>query len=221
METQFKKTGKFHLDFFFEGERNEAFSAKLEKYLQKMKTYFPFLDELQLKISSRNTFPHSAGIASSASFMSAVAMTLCSMEQYPHCRRITNDLRKKASYMARLGSGSASRSVFPKLAGWGWHPDLENSSDEFAVGAALQLHPKMKDIRDAVIIVDASPKKVSSSKGHELMKGHFLAENRVQQASANFAQLLNALKQGDWDSFSTVVENEALSLHAMMQNFIR
>ncbi len=216
LDVEFRKSGKYQLDFFFEGERNEAFAAKLGKYLHKMKAFFPFLNNLQLRINSRNSFPHSAGIASSASFMSAVAMMLCSLEQYPDSNRITQSLRQKASFMARLGSGSASRSVFPSLAAWGRHPVVENSSDEFAVETASRLHPEMKNMHDAVIIVDSTPKKVSSSKGHELMNGHFLAENRLQQAFANFASVMDALEQGNWETFITVVENEALSLHAMM-----
>jgi hypothetical protein len=72
-------------------------------------------------MQTRNSFPHSAGIASSASAMSALALCLCSIEKQffgtLHRQKVSS--YQKASYIARLGSGSACRSVYPKLAVWG------------------------------------------------------------------------------------------------------
>lgn len=211
--------GKF--DFYFEDKPAPEFSKRVEKYLKKMEIFFPFLRDIYLKFNSRNTFPHSAGIASSASFMSALSLTLCSLENFTQMSNQPDwNFLRKASFMARLGSGSASRSVFGKMAAWGVHPYLSASSDEFAISLeslAEQLPWKMKD---AVVIVDSSPKKVSSSRGHELMNGHFFAENRIQQATANMAQLLDVFKIQNWRAMAEIIENEALSLHAMMLSSI-
>ena len=64
------------LEFYFEGKENPAFKAKIEKYLNENRRYFSFLNNLDLKIESYNSFPHSSGIASSASSMSALIMCL-------------------------------------------------------------------------------------------------------------------------------------------------
>ena len=66
----------FSFDFYFEGKENQSFKNKIEKFLIENKEYFSFLDGLHLKIESRNSFPHSSGIASSASSMSALIMCL-------------------------------------------------------------------------------------------------------------------------------------------------
>ena len=55
------------MDFYFEGKENQAFKSKIEKYLNENKEYFTFLNGLHLNIESHNSFPHSSGIASSAS----------------------------------------------------------------------------------------------------------------------------------------------------------
>jgi len=55
------------LDFTFHGEENEAFRAKMIKFLESILPIFPFLNQLHLRVRSGNSFPHSAGIASSAS----------------------------------------------------------------------------------------------------------------------------------------------------------
>ncbi len=71
------------LDFFFEGQAQPAFAQKIVKFLGALATeeILPFLTQFHLTIHSANSFPHSAGIASSASSMSALALCLCSMEQ--------------------------------------------------------------------------------------------------------------------------------------------
>ena len=67
------------IDFLFEGKKNELFEQKIVKFLNSINKYFSFLSKLHLKIESKNSFPHSAGIASSASSMSALALCLCSI----------------------------------------------------------------------------------------------------------------------------------------------
>jgi len=68
------------IEYYFDSQRNIDFERKIIDYLDKITTYLPFLKKLDLKIFSQNTFPHSAGIASSASSFSALALCLCSME---------------------------------------------------------------------------------------------------------------------------------------------
>ena len=76
----FEKADRFGFQFFFEGKENPAFGAKIEKFLLENQSFFPFINQLNLKVESRNTFPHSSGIASSASSMSAFVMCLLEIE---------------------------------------------------------------------------------------------------------------------------------------------
>ena len=209
----------FELDFIFEGERNPVFANRLKSFLESLTGEFPFLLNFLLKIESKNSFPHSAGIASSASAMSALALCLCDLEQ-----KITgtNDYGdsffKKSSHISRLGSGSAARSVYGGFTVWGEHKDVVGSSDEYAVPLSFEPHKIFSEIKNTILIVDASVKKVSSSVGHHLMKGHPFADARFEQAATNLSDLLQAIKSGNWDDFSRITENEALSLHAMMMS---
>ena len=71
-------------------------------------------------------------------------------------------------------------------------------------------------MRDTILIVNNKEKPVSSSEGHKRMIGHPFAEARIKQARKNTADLLDAIKNGDKRTFMRIVENEALTLHALM-----
>ena len=116
------------LDFFFEKKPNDAFRNKMLKFLESIVDVFPFLTQFHLTVHSYNSFPHSTGIASSASAMSALATCLCSLEKELFgTLESSDDFLQKSSFIARLGSGSASRSVYPHLAIWGESEAAEGS----------------------------------------------------------------------------------------------
>lgn len=205
------------ISFLFEGEENPSFQNKIQVFLNSIQEQFPFLKELHLDIESKNSFPHSTGIASSASSMSALALCLCQME-----RSITGQLEeeedflRKASIIARLGSGSACRSVFPYLGLWGELSQVANSSNEYAIPVYHDVAPIFKTFRDSILIVSATEKSVSSRAGHALMEGNPYAEARYQQANQHILEILDAMKSGDMEKWGNIVEKEALTLHALM-----
>ena len=215
---QYEKSEHFGFQFFFEGKENPAFGAKIEKFLLDYQVFFPFINQLNLKVESRNTFPHSSGIASSASSMSAFVMCLLEIERSLSLSkgRPIDMVLRKASYFSRLASGSAARSVFPKMALWGATPYYKGSSDEYAVSLADDIHPIFKTYHDSILIVSGETKSVSSRAGHALMEGNPYASARYAQANENIKNLLAALKSGDLDTFINITESEALQLHALM-----
>ena len=134
-----------------------------------------------------------------------------------HCRSIEELINlQKASYFSRLASGSAARSVFPKMALWGATECFNGSSDEFAVSLENDIHPVFKSFHDSILIVSGETKSVSSRAGHALMEGNPYALARYSQANENIKNLLVALKSGDLDTFINITESEALQLHALM-----
>ena len=102
------------LTFTFEGKENKAFGDKITAFLTRLLPTHPYLGQLTFNLSSTNTFPHSAGIASSASSMSALALCICTLENRLFQNMNEVETLKKASYLARLGSGSACRSRNPR-----------------------------------------------------------------------------------------------------------
>ena len=120
-----KKEGSdFSFDVYFEGEKNEAFEPKIQTFFERIEAYVPFLRDFHFKIDTSNTFPHSSGIASSASGMSALALCLMSIEKQLGVAHNTDFFNKKASFLARLGSGSACRSIEGELVVWGQNKSL-------------------------------------------------------------------------------------------------
>ncbi len=198
------------LRYLFHGKENELFRQRVVKFADKYKEHFAVLKDHAVVIDSSNSFPHSTGIASSASAFGAISLALLSASEGVH-----EDFFQKASYLSRLASGSACRSMFGNYAEWGKLKGLQGSSDEFAIPLS-HIHDNFLDMRDAILIVDDEPKKVSSSAGHALMHGHWYAGKRFEQANAHCAEMSQILMQGDFERFITIIEQEALALHAMM-----
>ncbi|MBT5094336.1 MAG: diphosphomevalonate decarboxylase [Halobacteriovoraceae bacterium] len=202
------------VNFKFEGEENKNFALKISNYIEALTDDYSSLKGLSLDISSKNTFPHSAGIASSASSMAALGLCLSSiLKQLGH----TGSLQE-ASSLARLGSGSACRSLYEGWTLWGETEALKESSNEYAtpLKGLIPIHPNFENIQDSVLVVTSKPKPVSSRVGHALMHNHPYAEARFKRAVENTSALFEALTEGSWEKFGSIVEAEALDLHAMM-----
>ena len=209
----YEASDRFGLHFRFDGRENPEFQTKIAEFLKNQMSVFPFLNGMELHINSHNTFPHSSGIASSASSMSALVMCLLDIEREVNGGVI--DLQK-ASCLSRLASGSACRSVFPKMALWGATEALNGSSDNYAVSLENEIHPVFKTYHDSILIVSDAKKAVSSRAGHALMDTNPYAGTRYAVANRNIADLLIALKTGDLEAFIKITESEAMQLHALM-----
>ena len=206
----------FNFEVYFEGKKKEDFKPKIQKFFERIDKYVPFLKDFDFVIKSRNSFPHSSGIASSASGMSALALCIMSIEKELNPEISNEYFNKKASFLARLGSGSACRSIEGELIVWGNHSEIEGSSNLFGVKYPYKIHENFKNFHDTILLVDEGEKQVSSTVGHKLMHNHPFAEQRFKQANDNISKISEVLKNGDLKQFITIVESEALSLHAMM-----
>lgn len=214
--TKKEDNNNFSFDLLFEGQPKESFRPKIEKFFERIAIYLPFLKEYHFTIDTQNTFPHSSGIASSASGMAALAVNLMSVERLLNPDMTNDYFNQKASFLARLGSGSACRSVKGSVVVWGEHDQIAGSSDLFGVEFPVQVHDVFKTYQDTILLVDKGEKQVSSTLGHDLMHGHPYAERRFAQAHENLSAIKNALVEGNIDDFIKITESEALTLHAMM-----
>ena len=210
-----KATEKVSYDFRFEGASAPQFHPKLDAFFARILPYAPLLAGHHLQIASENSFPHSSGIASSASAMAALALCIMDIEAAVNPSISPAYFFQKASFLARLGSGSAARSIAGPLVYWGEHSDYAGSSNLFGLPLD-EVHPDFKTYQDTILLVDRGHKKVSSTLGHQLMEGHPFATARFDQAQQNMARLKGIINTGALDDFVDLVETEALSLHAMM-----
>lgn len=211
-----KESSTFEFAVFFEGNRMPAFEPKIKKFMERIVEYQPFLLAYDFEIHTENSFPHSSGIASSASGMSALALCLMSLEQRIDPSIDVIQFNKKASFLARLGSGSAARSIEGPLVVWGLHEQITGSNDLYGIRYPFKVHKVFMDYQDTVLLVDKGVKQVSSTLGHGLMENHPYSSARFDQAHAHLSQLIQVLETGDLDNFNRIVEKEALALHAMM-----
>ena len=211
----FKSGEKFSVKTFLAGKEETKFSEKIEKYFRNIEKYLPWILQGSFVIETENTFPHSSGIASSASGFGAIAKCLMEMDREFSGKDFFD--AKKASFLARLGSGSACRSVYDGLVVWGDVNEVKGSSDLYAVKYPdEEIHPIFRDFNDYVLLIHEGQKSVSSTVGHGLMNTNPYAERRFQEARENFVPMKEILKSGDLQAFMKLVEHEALTLHAMM-----
>jgi diphosphomevalonate decarboxylase len=155
------------------------------------------------RVTSRNNFPQGSGLASSASAFAA--LTVAANEALG----LGLDARGM-SIQARMGSGSAARSLF---GGWVlWHAGT-TSEQSFAEQVA---GPEHLEVVDLVAVVSAAHKKVGSTEGHALADTSPLHAGRVQAVPGWLQQSLEALRRRDLAALGSIAERDALAMHAVM-----
>ncbi|KEY20305.1 diphosphomevalonate/mevalonate 3,5-bisphosphate decarboxylase family protein [Kaistella antarctica] len=216
-ELEFVANEPFSVQTFLAGKEELKFAGKIDKYFRNIEQYLPWILKGKYIIKTENTFPHSSGIASSASGFGAIAKCLMALDE-TFVGKVNDDTSlRKASFLARLGSGSACRSLYDGMVVWGETKEVAESSDLFAVRYPNEeIHPIFRSFNDWVLLIHEGEKSVSSTVGHGLMNTNPYAERRFQEAHENFAILKTILKEGNMTAFIKLVEHEALTLHAMM-----
>jgi diphosphomevalonate decarboxylase len=217
IDYRIKNNNEPTFEFFFNKLPQPSFEPKLINFFKFAFERFSILTNYHFKISSSNTFPHSAGIASSASSMSALA--LCITQINKEVTKLDETLNLlDAGELARLGSGSACRSVYGGWTLWGMHDAITESSDNYAIELNDKVNPVFKNYADTILVIDENKKSVSSTAGHQLMNNHPYKQGRLEQAKRNIDLTIEALTNGDTQLFNSVCEEEALSLHALMMS---
>ena len=209
------RSDTFDFEIYLDDVIKPDFKPKIETFFNRIEDKVPFLKDFSFEIRTSNSFPHSSGIASSASGLSALSLCITSLAKELKYE-LDTDFFQFASTLSRLGSGSACRSVYGKLAEWGVHKDYKDSSDLYAVPYNEDVHSIFETFQDYILLIDKGEKQVSSTAGHGLMNNHPFARERFHQANSNMSKMKYILKSGDLFEFGSLVESEALTLHSMM-----
>jgi len=151
----------------------------------------------QAWVASRNDFPAATGLASSSSAFAA--LTLAATQ----AAGLSLD-EVRLSRLARLGSGSACRSVPAGFALW----EMEE--------AHQVAPPEHWDLRDLVAIVTGQAKAVSSHDGHALAPTSPLYAARLAAVVGWLAAVEDGLARRDLAAMGPAVEADALAMHAVM-----
>jgi diphosphomevalonate decarboxylase len=155
------------------------------------------------RVESRNNFPSGAGLASSASGFAALALAATAAAGLQ-----LNEA--ELSRLARLGSGSACRSVPGGFVEWMLGDD-DRSSYAYSIAPADHW-----DLRDVVALIDVEHKAVGSTEGHAVADTSPLQAARVATAADRLAQARSAVLARDFSALAEVVELDSLMMHAVM-----
>src|SRR5690606_4097168 len=148
VSTKVQTAKEFSFEIFLDGASKPDFAPKIETFFKRVQIYLPFVNAYHFKIQTTNSFPHSSGIASSASGMSALALCFMSMENSLVPNMDQEYFYKKSSFLSRLGSGSASRSIEGPLMVFGEHQDIAESSNLYGIKYQGELHKNFKNYQD-------------------------------------------------------------------------
>jgi diphosphomevalonate decarboxylase len=153
-------------------------------------------------VKSRNNFPHSAGIASSAS--SFAALTICAFNAMGEIQNSTPPSPEEMSRVSRLASGSSCRSFFSPWCFW----EGEN---------ARKIDIKIDDLMHDLLLVNGGLKAVSSGEAHRLVKSSLLFPERAQRAKIRLEKLMKSMNDGDWSGAHQLCWEEFWDMHALFE----
>jgi len=159
------------------------------------------------RVASENNFPTAAGIASSASGFAALA---CAAADAAGMEASS----KQLSLFARMGSGSACRSVIGGFAEWRMGRKADGS-DSYAVQVAPASH--WPSLRNVIAITDAGRKMVGSDAGMQLtVSGSALYKERLRKMPWLIREMKGAILSRDLPSFLSLAMKESSNMHAVM-----
>ena len=153
-------------------------------------------------ISSQFFFPPDSGLASSAASFAALAAAATKAAGL-------NLAEKDLSRLARLGSGSAARSIPPGFVEWSAG---SSDVDSFSVSIAP---PDYWDLLDSIIIVNRSPKQYPSLEGHRLAHSSILQKSRVEDAPRRLDICRSAILNRDFSALAEIAELDSNLLHTV------
>lgn len=160
--------------------------------------------DMPARVVTKNTFPKGAGAAASASGFAALTVAAFAAAGI-------SASEKELTIFARLGSGSACRSIPDGFVIW----EKGYSSD---TSYARSLHPsEYWDIRDLLVIVDSGMKKISTTDGMKNVATSPKLTSRLSSIPGRMERLVCALGEKKFSEFGQVVEEDCLDMHAVMQ----
>ena len=156
------------------------------------------------KVVTRNSFPKGAGSAASASGFAALTVAAFRAAQ-------TVLTEKELTIVARLGSGSACRSIPDGFVLWEKGTDSESSF-------ARSVYPSTYwDLSDLLVIVDRRMKKVPTSEGMESVSTSPKLPARLAAVPRRLTALLDAFERKDIVLLGRIIEEDCLDMHEVMQ----
>lgn len=159
--------------------------------------------KLFAQVVSKNSFPKGSGLASSASGFAALTLAAASALNL-------NLSEKELTTVARLGSGSASRSIPGGFVKWEKGTNHKNSY-------AYSIHPKNYwGINIIAVVLSNFEKNTGSTEGHSTAVTSPFYTARIKNLPNKVKKLEKSLNSKNFKDFGEILEQEALEMHSVM-----
>jgi len=190
---------------YLNGELQSPDSSFAQRVTTFLDLFRPVFGGAVFEVRTENNIPTAAGLASSASGFAALVMALDDLAGW-------GLEKKQLSMLARLGSGSASRSVYDGFVQWhaGSNPD---GTDSFAEPVSKP----WKNFRIGILELSSAKKPVGSRDGmNRTVETSELYKSWPAQAAADFETIRAAIDAQNFTTLGKTAERNALSMHATM-----
>lgn len=199
-ETQIEKTDGEQAFYLNDVKQTDHSAERVFSYLEKLKNKFSITDKLIVR--STNHVPTAAGLASSSSAFAALAGAFCHLYHL-------NVNNRELSRLARLGSGSASRSIFGGFAIW-----QKGHDDLTSYAYSLDEHPQM-DLHLLAVELNKKPKKITSTAGMQTAQTSPFYKPWLSRNETELSQMIQAIKEQDFTKLGELAELNANEMHAI------
>lgn len=159
--------------------------------------------DITAKVESQNNFPTGTGIASSASAFAALSLAASK------AAGLELD-ESELSRLARIGSGSASRSIPGGFVEW------RAGDDDLTSFAHSIAPPEHWDLVDCIAILSRTHKRIDSEGGHRIAHTSLFQNPRVEDASRRLDICRSAIQKRDFEALAAIVELDTKLMHAVM-----
>ncbi|CAF1189943.1 unnamed protein product [Rotaria magnacalcarata] len=187
--------------FYFDGVQQTKLASRMQKVLNEIRRRTKDGKIKFVEIRSHNTFPASSGLASSASAYASLAIALTNLFNL-------DDAQSTAAYLARIGSGSAVRSIYGGFVRW--------SSEGECLSSCVFPAEHWSEFRIVILIFNSSKKAVSSTDAMQRTRQtSTLFQARLSTINEKMTQLIEAIKNKDFNAFAKIVMMDSSQFHAV------
>ncbi len=186
------------LDGVFSDKEKERTIRSLNRIRQKIE------NNMYARVVTKNTFPKGTGAAASASGFAALTVAAFASAG----KKLS---QKEITIFARMGSGSACRSIPDGFVLW-----EKGKTSEESYAHSLYSH-EYWDVRDALVIVDTNMKKVSTTEGMESISTSPFLDARLAALPGRIDRCTEALARKNFSILGEVIEEDCLDMHHVMQ----
>ncbi|KAF9424606.1 hypothetical protein HW555_000417 [Spodoptera exigua] len=198
-------------EIWLNGKKESFHSPRLQNCLKEIKSRAAAENSVnedflqwKVRVCSENNFPTAAGLASSAAGYACLVTALAKLYK----------VKSDVSSIARLGSGSACRSVYGGFVRWhaGTNPDGSDSIASQIKGSAHW--PEMQAL---ILVVGDTKKKTSSTTGMRIStQTSELLKHRIKYCVPQRTdEIIQAIKEKDFPKFAEITMKDSNQFHAV------